>query len=162
VKVIERVALWLESHGSIRQPVRTTRPTNLLISRDGVADCGRDCEHRCVSTTENTLGCRAKEPFANAAEPVCAHHDQVGALPRGGFEDYLSWVSHSYVEVRIGGMGDFVGPCFGGELTKSRLGLSVNEIEAEPQSGRTEGMHENGNSPGRLLFPFCSPCRADG
>ena len=30
----------------------------------------------------------------------------------------------------------FVGPCFGGELTKSGLGLSVNEIEAEPQSGR--------------------------
>jgi hypothetical protein len=33
-------------------------------------------------------------------------------------------------------MGDFVGPCFGGELTKSGLGLIVNEIEAEPQSGR--------------------------
>ena len=67
---------------------------------------------------------------------MCAHHDQVGALPRGCFEDYVSWVSHSYVEVRIGGMGDFVGPCFGGELTKSGLGLSENEIEAEPQSGR--------------------------
>ena len=67
---------------------------------------------------------------------MCAHHDQVGALPRGGFEDYVSWISHSYVEVRIGGMGDFVGPCFGGELTKSGLGLSVNKIEAEPQSGR--------------------------
>jgi hypothetical protein len=67
---------------------------------------------------------------------VCAHHDQVGALPRGGFEDYISWISHSYVEVRIGGMGDFVGPCFGGELTKCWLGLSVHKIEAEPQSGR--------------------------
>ena len=65
-----------------------------------------------------------------------AHHDQVGALPRGGFEDDVGWISHSYVEVRIGGVGVFVGPCFGGELTKSGLGLSVNEIEAEPQSGR--------------------------
>ena len=67
---------------------------------------------------------------------MCAHYDQVSALPRGGFEDYVSWISHSYVEVRIGGMGDFLGPCFGRELTKSGLGLSVNEIEAEPQSGR--------------------------
>ena len=53
-----------------------------------------------------------------------------------GFEHYVSRISHSFVEVRIGGIGDFVGPCFGGELTKSGLGLSVSEIEAEPQSGR--------------------------
>ena len=67
---------------------------------------------------------------------MCAHYDQVSALPRGGFEDYISWISHSYVEVRIDGMGDFVGPCFGGELTKCGRGLSVHKIEAEPQSGR--------------------------
>ena len=78
-----------------------------------------------MSTTENTLRCRAKEPFANAAEPVRAHHDQIGALHRGGFEDDVSWISHSYVEIRIGGIGDFIGPCFGSELTKSGLGLSV-------------------------------------
>ena len=65
-----------------------------------------------------------------------AHYDQVGALPRSGFEDDVSWISHSYVEVHIGGIGDFFGPCFGGELPKSGLGLSVNEIEAETQSGR--------------------------
>lgn len=102
----------------------------------GAAHCGRDGEHRSESTTEDAFCCRTKQPFANAAEPVRAHDDQVGALPRGGSEDHVSRVSHSYIEAHIGGIWDSVRPCFGGELAKSRLGLGVNEITTEPQFGR--------------------------
>jgi hypothetical protein len=40
-----------------------------------------------------------------------------------------------YLEIHIGDIGGFAGRCFGGELPKSRLGLSVNEVKVEPQFG---------------------------
>ena len=40
-----------------------------------------------------------------------------------------------YVDIHIGGVGDFLRPCFG-ELPKSRVGLTVNEVKVESQFGR--------------------------
>jgi hypothetical protein len=48
-------------------------------------------------------------------------------------------------------MGDFVGPCFGGELTKSRLGLSVHKIEAEPLLGALDDV-KHGQVAGRAVI----------
>ena len=90
--------------------------------------------------TQQALCGGSQQPFAEATEPLCAHHNQIDGFTGCGFQDDSGRISDGCLEGRLNRWGSPVRPCRGDEFAQRRLGFRLRQIltQSDPRRFRKE------------------------
>ena len=96
----------------------------------------RHREERRMGTTQHSLGGRSQQQLAESAEPLGAHHDQVGVLRIDGVQNDFGRISHADVDPGVRRPRGVCRQDSVHEIAQRRSGLRRRQIQAETRLGR--------------------------